>query len=341
MKKLSIKKLPLVPSLVAIFLAIGLILFIGAYSEKGALSKLNIWGAKEAIIQSESKDTDNDGLKDWQEELFKSDPLNPDTDGDGYLDGEEINSGFNPLVKSPGDKLTFYPLPLGDRYNITKKVLSDEVIDSIIDSYLDQKGEYITDHPEITSPETFSASTKQSTLREMSLRALSDAYPVLLEKAEQTISEIPEIFDINIANEDIDVSENNSPEAINLYLSQVTAILYADSFFLQEKNLQALLSAFEQSDFSKIDGLIKNNDVKIEKAKQIVVPSSWKEIHKKGMGLTLLLRNIFVSLRDIQNDPLKAYMALDKLEYFPEAWNDLIKKAIDLAKTQGIELSLQ
>lgn len=341
MKKLSIKKLPLITILVAVFLAIGLVLFIGAYSKKGALSKLSIWGAKEAIIESENKDTDNDGLKDWQEELFKTDPYNSDTDGDGYLDGEEVNSGHNPLIKSPGDKLTFYPLPLGDRYNVTKKILSEKVIDSMIDSYVSQKGEYILDHPEIDSQETFSASIKESTLQEMSLRALADAYPDLLEKAEQTISEIPEIFDISITDNDINIHENNNQEAINLYLSQVSNILNSNSFFLQEQSLQAVLSAFEQGDFSKLDSLIKSNDAKIERAKEISVPSSWKEVHKEGMELTLLIRNIFVSLRDIQDDPLKAYIALEELEYFPETWNVLMKKAINLAESQGIELSLQ
>ncbi len=34
-------------------------------------------------------DTDQDGLKDWEEVLWKTDPNNPDTDGDGITDYEE------------------------------------------------------------------------------------------------------------------------------------------------------------------------------------------------------------------------------------------------------------
>lgn len=41
-------------------------------------------------------DTDNDGLSDEREAYFYTDPNNPDTDGDGYLDGEEIDQGFSP-----------------------------------------------------------------------------------------------------------------------------------------------------------------------------------------------------------------------------------------------------
>ncbi|MFH1946900.1 MAG: hypothetical protein ABIJ23_01950 [Candidatus Magasanikbacteria bacterium] len=44
-----------------------------------------------------SKDSDSDGLSDY-EELFYwfSDPNDPDTDGDGYLDGLEVLSGYSP-----------------------------------------------------------------------------------------------------------------------------------------------------------------------------------------------------------------------------------------------------
>ncbi|PCI20482.1 hypothetical protein COB64_02065 [Candidatus Wolfebacteria bacterium] len=37
-------------------------------------------------------DTDGDGLKDWEESLWGTDPFNPDTDNDGTLDGEEIEA---------------------------------------------------------------------------------------------------------------------------------------------------------------------------------------------------------------------------------------------------------
>ena len=38
------------------------------------------------------KDSDNDGLKDWEEVLWKTDPNNPDSDGDGMNDNEEVLS---------------------------------------------------------------------------------------------------------------------------------------------------------------------------------------------------------------------------------------------------------
>lgn len=296
--------------------------------------------AHQPLAENKNHDTDNDGLKDWEEELYKTNPNNPDTDADGYLDGEEVNSGHNPLVKAPGDEIVFHPLPLGEKYNITQKILSADVVNSILDSYIVQKGQYIIDHPEISTPETFSANTKTSTIDEMAKRAIIDSYPILMEKAQDAIAKMPEIFDIAINDKDIKISQDNSKEAVKIYLSQVSSILSSDVFFLQEQTLKAVTAAFKNSDFSKLDELIKLNDSKIEVAKGILVPSSWKEIHKKGLALTLLIRNIFVSFRDIQDDPLKAYAAFDKLDNFSNQWNELMKQAIDLAKSQEIELSI-
>ncbi len=42
-------------------------------------------------------DSDLDGLPDFQEIIFGTDPFNSDTDGDGYGDYEEIKKGYNPL----------------------------------------------------------------------------------------------------------------------------------------------------------------------------------------------------------------------------------------------------
>lgn len=52
------------------------------------------------------QDQDNDGLADWEELLWLTDAANPDTDGDGRLDGEEVKLGHNPLKPGPDDLLS-------------------------------------------------------------------------------------------------------------------------------------------------------------------------------------------------------------------------------------------
>ncbi len=68
---------------------------------------------KDGLLDSEERlygtditkaDTDNDGLTDRDEvKVFKTDPNNPDTDGDTYIDGKEVLSGYDP--KGPGKLL--------------------------------------------------------------------------------------------------------------------------------------------------------------------------------------------------------------------------------------------
>lgn len=55
-------------------------------------------------VKLEDNDYDGDNLSDRMELNFHADITNPDTDGDGYRDGEEIADGFDPLNNN-GTKL--------------------------------------------------------------------------------------------------------------------------------------------------------------------------------------------------------------------------------------------
>lgn len=49
-------------------------------------------------LKLEESDFDGDGLSDRMELKFKTDIKNRDTDGDGFTDGGEVYSGYNPLL---------------------------------------------------------------------------------------------------------------------------------------------------------------------------------------------------------------------------------------------------
>lgn len=77
-----------------------------AAAEEPDTDKDGLTDAQEAELgTSPSKvDTDDDGLFDLEEvEIYHTNPLNPDSDGDTYLDGKEVSGGYDP--NGPGKLL--------------------------------------------------------------------------------------------------------------------------------------------------------------------------------------------------------------------------------------------
>ncbi len=61
--------------------------------------------ASSTISVAKEEDEDHDGLTETLEVFYGTDARNPDTDGDGYQDGYEVNHGFNPT--GPGQLFGF------------------------------------------------------------------------------------------------------------------------------------------------------------------------------------------------------------------------------------------
>lgn len=68
-------------------------------------------------LPSPDTDPDHDGLINRDEAIWNTDPFSPDTDNDGYKDGEEVASGHDPLKPGPNDLL-----PQQNGSNITDQV---------------------------------------------------------------------------------------------------------------------------------------------------------------------------------------------------------------------------
>ncbi len=77
-------------------LAILLILVLSVFISAG-ISKKNQQPKLTPAPTAVNLDSDKDGLLDTQEALYGTDKNNPDTDGDGFKDGDEVKNGYNPL----------------------------------------------------------------------------------------------------------------------------------------------------------------------------------------------------------------------------------------------------
>ena len=76
---------------------------------------------------AESPDSDNDGLKDWEEKLWGMDLQSSDTDGDGIPDGEEIKLGLNT------------PTPKEEPITTESENLTQKMTKNLFVSYIQQR----------------------------------------------------------------------------------------------------------------------------------------------------------------------------------------------------------
>jgi CshA-type fibril repeat protein/VCBS repeat-containing protein len=69
------------------------------YDDKGAVSNVaSVTIEVGACVDNPVLDCDDDGLTNAEEKTNRTDPTNPDTDGDGVIDGTEIVDGTKPLL---------------------------------------------------------------------------------------------------------------------------------------------------------------------------------------------------------------------------------------------------
>ncbi|MEA1925827.1 MAG: hypothetical protein U9M90_01085 [Patescibacteria group bacterium] len=105
------------------------------------------------------EDPDRDGLTNREELSIGTDPQNSDTDGDGYSDGIEFESGWNPLVDEDERTETETTDAADATATIdTKENMTDVVIESLVEDHPDQieAMQNLASDPEMSDPETAS-----------------------------------------------------------------------------------------------------------------------------------------------------------------------------------------
>lgn len=249
-------------------------------------------------------DIDKDGLFDQEEPVYRTDPLNPDTDGDGFLDGEEVAAGCSPLVSGPDDCTGKI------KKAQSSKSLTEEISELIA-------GGLLTGDLKPGSP-NFSKSI-------LALRntALQDSLTLL---------------SVDTTEVNVNVGSDDSKGAQQAYADNLGRII--EKHLIISSDVSANVD-FSSSNF--IDDLFAGNLKETQKLYSEViafsVPPSWTEFHKK---LLLFIRQSEVFYQNVlayQEDPVKAFLTLSTLSSLQSDYQNLVSLALDKAREQNLTLS--
>ncbi len=142
-----------------------------------------------------------------------------------------------------------------------------------------------------------------------------------------------------IANKDLKITNVNSKEAVNNYLADLAIIFnrnFDDKAFDQTSD-EVLADALKTNDFSKAVAYSQIYDRLFGELKTVWVPSSWLLIHKQWMQIFSLKAQIMAASSQVDNDAIRALVALKTYQNLFDFEDGLRAQIGDLMKKQGIK----
>ncbi len=207
-------------------------------------------------------DTDNDGLRDWEETLFRTNPQKADTDGDGVDDGEEIRKGHDPLRPGPDDFLATSTARVAQTFiGATPETenLTERVAGLFVTQYLTPR---LADSAFTPNPELLGRDAAETSIA----KALQqDAAP-------------------QFSLRDLSRAPADDKETIRAYLAQLsqTVQLSFKKTPRAELLIQKFLGALEKENYSSLkdfDQYLAEYDSFFNRIKDLNVPSSFTKLH--------------------------------------------------------------
>ncbi|MCG2695276.1 thrombospondin type 3 repeat-containing protein [Candidatus Parcubacteria bacterium] len=257
------------------------------------------------IKKASEKDSDNDGLKDWEENLWKTDPNNPDSDGDGTNDNEEILQNRDPLKAGPDDLIQ----------NKTEKEIkyeteTEKVAKGVLAGYL-----FLKQNNSLTDEN-----------QEKLLSSIVDnSFFSGKESNDYNLSDLKIISD--------------SKESFEIYKKELLNVLYK---YLGQKNdlvvLKKIIDTKNIDDLKLLEESVRRNYQMQKEILNLSVPNQLAVNHLKIVNLIGRIARDINEMTFIFNDPMKAligikdYLETEKLikNEFSEIGNFLRAKGVDI-----------
>lgn len=289
-------------------LFVGFLALVALFSVYTLFTSLSKRSASVAVISvgsplpSPDADPDHDGLTNREESYWNTDPFNPDTDGDGFLDGEEVASGHDPLIPGPKDLL--------NNGNLTDK-LSKLTVSGLYEGSLTPGGP-----------------NYDKSLNDMALAVMDDAAKSL--NPDIDLNKLKVIGSSN-QNQKAYLEEVSGP--FENFLKT-----YGDEM----KNLQKYLGLIGSNGFGDKDLVsyfqTKEQGFQeiFDKASSLAVPQNWVSTHAHFLHFTKIIQTANNSIAHGSEDPVKASMGLNALGNALENFPELIGLFTDKVKSDNL-----
>jgi len=259
-------------------------------------------------------DSDQDGLTNSEEKSYGTDPYKADTDGDGYSDGIEVRSGYNPLKPAPGDKI----VNASETNNTAKESVAGTSVEKTSDGNLtNELSSKITTLLSEGDASTVKMEDIDSLIEETTTSKIT--FEDLPEIDEKTIKILEQNYD-NLSEKDRTAKEKE--DALE-YLTAVSYIMGTNSpqkisatddvEDLSSQIISAIQNfSFESGDLSFFDGLLgKSSDV-LTQLQDIEVPENLLDLHKRGLQLATYAKSLRSEVSIDSSDPIKSMTYLSK-----------------------------
>lgn len=264
---------------------------------------------EEIAIRAFEIDSDNDGLKDWEEILWKTDINNSDSDNDGYSDNEEIKGGFDPLDSLSNSKTGKKGIGMEQTTFLSLSVsanLTQEIAKSMGLNIIESKEKGV--QPDISDPLKF-----------------------INQQNNQDLARFVAGFYIKIPENELKVSSDNSPAAIQKYNDEIHNAIPQNPYMNKAED-EIFAEAMQFKDFKVIDEYIQYYDKVIANMKNIAVPSDFLEIHKQLVANLMATQRVYKTIKEIDADPLRVIIALEQNNKIRKEVKNLLLNFLDLAQ---------
>ncbi len=313
MKQSSLKNIALI---VFALLIIGVVFILAEYRNKNSDnlvydSTTTVSDKVESIpADTQLKDSDDDGLKDWEEILLGTDPNNKDTDGDGTVDGVEANSNRNPLIKGPKDKEgdTVSVNTSSGQSNLTS---TDRLARDFFARYMELK--------------QIGLSGDKQSQDEVASQALKSGL----------VLDSPKKYSLT----DIKIITDTSPVTIKKYGNEAGAIF--QKYILPNSRSEAIIAkeAIEKEDFKileEIDPIIASYKNMISALIKIDAPKTMNNIHLSIINSLSEILFSAESLRKVETDPVAGLQGVSKYLDGAKNLNTALNNLKNYFNTSGI-----